>query len=113
MDHAAVERADRVAVRRLGLFALQTSLAMRDGEVVVAAVEAPDLFEPLPNGIALAVPGEFVAVNQLARRDAADNDPRLEAKAVGGVRQVASRFPTAAAGVVEPLLRVVRQRIAR
>src|SRR5262245_33105137 len=63
-------------------------------------VPAEDLFQPWPDGIAIAVPGKFVRVNQTARGNGADDDPVREAVA-RSQPQAARRFPVSDTEVVE------------
>src|SRR2546426_854112 len=96
----ALDGPDVVAVRTKRLLAAERAVAIGNGQPFVGFVPAPNLFVALPDRIALAVPTEFVGMNQIPWRDAADDGPGQ--KAIGGrVIKVARRFPASAAGVVK------------
>jgi hypothetical protein len=102
---------DVVAVRRLRRSAREPAAAVGGGQPVVRRVPAPDPPEPRPDRVGRPVPRELVCVHQPARRRRAHDHPRQEAVA-GRQAEVAGRFPTAPADVVEGLLGVGRQRIS-
>jgi hypothetical protein len=68
-------------------------------------------FQASPDGVARLIPIEFVRKDQAPRRDTRDDDPRQESVA-RRESQIAGRFPTAAARVMERRLGIVGQRIA-
>jgi hypothetical protein len=76
VNHFAMERADVAAVGVFGLIAAQRARAVRSGQAIAGVFPFPDLLEAFPDGIALAVPTEFVALDQIPRREAADDHPR-------------------------------------
>ena len=96
----AVNRPDVVAMRPRRILPGERAVAMGKRQLVSRTIEAPDLLVPLPHRVALAVPTEFVGVDQVPRSHAAHDHPRQKA-----VRrrpdQVTRRFPASAAGIVE------------
>jgi hypothetical protein len=76
MNMPAMNGANVVAMRARRILASNGSVAMSKCESVIAVVKSPDLFIPFPNRISTLIPGEFVGVNQMPRRNASDNDPR-------------------------------------
>ena len=112
VDALALNQADVVAVARLRWPARYVSSAMHGCQMIACIIPAVNPLESRPHGIALAVPGELVSIDEGARRDRADDQPRQKAVA-GRQTQIARRFPAAAAGIVKSSLGIGWQRIDR
>src|SRR5262245_57212228 len=110
MDGTAVIPPDIVAVGRLRRLSGERSPAMRKREPLPRSVEAVDRLEPLPDRVALPVPGELMGIDQPPGRRGADDRPGKESVA-GRKPQIAGRLPTPRPGVVEGLLRVPGERV--
>src|SRR5688572_25007614 len=111
MDHRTVRWADVVAVRGLGWLAFEQAVAVGEGQVVGRLIQAIDRLQPPPDGVARAIPTELVGVDEPPRGDRAYNDPWQKAVA-GRQPQVSRRFPASAAGIIEHVLGIIRERKA-
>ena len=92
VDALAVGDADVVAMRGFRRTPAQASVAVGEGQIFGRAVPGEDLLQTPPHGVALAVPTELVPVDEPARREAGDDDPRQKTVAAAA-HEIARGFP--------------------